>query len=249
MSMKKGLKKSSPNVSGDVLTTCVCTTLSVTTAGPTFSAAATMAVRREASSAAGRSPSESAPVAAATWTAFPGPPPSVPASGGTATCSRGRCVATTSAARRSAPKRIPAPSVETDQRPRVWGARGIASSDDMWTLLGKPSQPRIADPHEIETVRRRRRRPLPALLRLERRENGGASAARFGGADHGRYDAAHHSVQEAIRLDIEAEDARGDAPGRARHAAARRALVAAPARESREIGPAEEPRPGPGQPP
>src|SRR5258705_8771171 len=114
----------------------------------------------------------------------------------------------------------------------------------MWTLLGKPSQPGIADPHEIETVRRRRRRSPPALLRLERRENGGASAARFGGADHGRYDAAHHSVQEAIRLDIEAEDARGDAPGRARHAAARRALVAAPSRESREIVLAEERLPG-----
>src|SRR5687767_730752 len=233
MSRKKGSKNSSPNGTGEVWTTCVWTTLSVTTAGPTRSAAATMAVRRDASIARGDE-AESVPAAtAATSMPPPGSTSSARPSGCAAARTRGRCVASTSAARSRAPTISPAPRVENDQPP--CRTRGAASSDDMHALPGKPSQPGIADPHEVEAVRRRGRSSRPAALRLEGRADGGASTPAFRGANHGRDHTANHSVQEPIRLDVEAERAAGAAPDGARHAAPRRHRVAALTRERGEV--------------
>src|SRR5437773_1430431 len=232
MSRKNGSKSSFPSGTGEVWTTRVCTTLSVTTEGPTRCAASTIAVRRVRSTFPGAfSAIDSAAVAADTWPWGPDTTrfwPRVP---------------TRSAARSRRPKRIPAARVPRGHllAPREEGE--FSSGDDIQRLLGNPSHPGIPNPHQVETVRRSGRCGGPAIPRFER----GFHRARAGPAlrlanDRG-HDPANHSVQEPVRFDVEAQPPAAPGPPRARDAAERATVLASLLRERREIVRAEE-RPG-----
>src|SRR6478736_5199487 len=161
MSRKKGSKNSLAK--GLVWTSRVCTTLIVTTDGPTRWAAATIAVRREA---VGSCPSGASCADAGAGVRSP------------------RVVEDVSedaprirAPRRRNPHRTPQNHDDRDPGPPRDGPGTGASADDIHMLLGKPPQPGIADPHEVETVRGRRRLSAPPIARRERRVDRPRSAA------------------------------------------------------------------------
>src|SRR2546426_9679440 len=186
MSRKNGSKNSLAN--GVDWTSRVCTTLIVTTEGTTRSAASTSAVRRE--DPGSRSTRASPTAATSVGTSSPG----------------ASCVSA-AAPRRSAPRRRSPNTTPQSQalldsfRPQ--GPVGFDSEDDIQTLLGEPSQSGIAYPHEVQAVRGRRRRRGPSIGSQECRADDLRAPALLGGAKNSRDDAPHHSVQEAIRHDVE----------------------------------------------
>src|ERR1700741_5389725 len=240
MSRKKGSKKSSRNGSGVVWTSLVCTTLKVTTAGPARSAAATIAVRRVTSIARGSAAARAALSAPAAGKTRSSPPPPETVAGRScpprSICRRD---ARRSAARSRNPKRTPASNVETDH-PRCRSVIGAASRDDIHSLLGHPPHAGVADAHQVEAVRRSRRRGGAAAPLVENGLDGARSPAGLGGSDHRGDDATNHRGQESVRLDVEAGGAFRPAPADPLHAAARRGFVRALPREGREVVHAEE---------
>src|SRR6266581_4072212 len=232
MSRKKGSKNSFPSGTGEVWTTRVCTTLSVTTEGPTRCAASTMAVRRVRSTFPGAfSDIDSAAAAAGT---DPG------ASETTRFFPR---APTRSAARRRRPKRIPAARVPSGHLLPARGEGEFNSGDDIQRLLGDPPHAGIAHPHQIETVCRSGRRGGPAVPCFERGFNRACARPALRIANDRGDDPAYHSVQEPVRFDVEAEPSAASGPARARDAAERARVLAALLRERREIVRAQE-RPG-----
>src|SRR5882672_456390 len=228
MSRKKGSKNSLPK--GVDWTIRVCTTLIVTTDGPTRCAASTIAVRRVAvgsgrgisSAAAARG---SARVAAA-WMPRAPLPPLLPAIAE---------APSTIAPRRRNPHTTPQIQVLLHCGSRRFSIEAGSSTCDIQSLLGEPSQPGIADPHEIQTMSGRWWRRTSPIASLKRRADGLRPAALFRGAKQCRYDAAHHSVQEAIGHDVEPRDDPAPRPPELRHVAPRVLIVPALLREAEEI--------------
>src|SRR6267378_3802397 len=222
MSRKNGSKNSLAN--GVDWTRRVCTTLIVTTDGPTRSAACTSAVRRE--DPGSRRACVSPAAATAVGASSPG-------------ASRVRAAAP----RRSAPRRRNPNTAPQSQalldffRPQ--NPARLGSEDDIQTLLGEPSQSGIAYPHEVQTVRGRRRRRGPSIARQKRRADDLRAPTFLGRAKNGRDEAAHHSVQEAIRHDVESGHEPAPRPPRVRHIAGGFLLVAPLLRERGEIMRAE----------
>src|SRR5258706_5554398 len=226
MSRKKGSKNSLPK--GVDWTIRVCTTLIVTTDGPTRCDASTIAVRRVAvgsgrgtsSAAAARG---SARVAAA-W--MPRAPPLLPAIAE---------APSTIAPRRRNPHTTPQIQVLFHCGSRRFSIEAGSSTCDIQSLLGKPSQPGIADPHEIQTMSGRWRRRTSPIASVKRRADGLRPSALFRGAKNRRYDAANHSVQEAIGHDVEPRDDPAPRPPELRHVAPRVLIVPALFREAEEV--------------
>src|SRR5436309_3955735 len=170
MSRKKGSKNSLPK--GTDWTRRVCTTLIVTTLGPTRSAACTIAVRREFPG------SRWAWLSSATATPGRTSPP-------------GEGVRITVAPRMSAPSkrkpnRTPHNQALLDSFRLQRVTLAFNSSNDIQALLGEPPQAGIANPHEIQAVRGGGRRRRSAVARLENLADRFRAPRVLGGANRGR---------------------------------------------------------------